>query len=215
MGLLPPLSGSAGSSRLLAVLLLMLLPLTLLHLPALRPPHPTSPPRCPRQDTDDVDFLLSMSMSEFGNCIMQLLATIIFIAVVQVWRARGRPTEGAGEAHREQQGGQGRGWQDCGWPPPPPQRGAPHLVTAPLPCAPALPCSPGSWWAWARWPSSTTSCRSTTGGQGGRLAFAVHSTAASRACLGRHPSVTTCHTSSPPHCGPAGGPTSSCSAWTR
>ena len=38
----------------------------------------------PVQDTDDVDFLLSMSMSEFGNCIMQLLATIIFIAVVQV-----------------------------------------------------------------------------------------------------------------------------------
>ena len=36
------------------------------------------------QDTDDVDFLLSMSMSEFGNCIMQLLATTIFIAVVQV-----------------------------------------------------------------------------------------------------------------------------------
>lgn len=36
------------------------------------------------QDTDDIDFLLSMSMSEFGNCIMQLLATIIFIAVVQV-----------------------------------------------------------------------------------------------------------------------------------
>jgi hypothetical protein len=36
------------------------------------------------QDTDDVDFLLSMSMSEFGNCIMQLVATIIFIAVVQV-----------------------------------------------------------------------------------------------------------------------------------
>ena len=36
------------------------------------------------QDTDDVDFLLSMSMSEFGNCIMQLVATTIFIAVVQV-----------------------------------------------------------------------------------------------------------------------------------
>ena len=40
------------------------------------------------QDTDDVDFLLSMSMSEFGNCIMQLLATVIFIAVVQVRRPR-------------------------------------------------------------------------------------------------------------------------------
>ena len=38
------------------------------------------------QDTDDVDFLLSMSMSEFGNCIMQLVATTIFIAVVQVGR---------------------------------------------------------------------------------------------------------------------------------
>lgn len=37
------------------------------------------------KDTDDVDFLLSMSMSEFGNCIMQLLATTIFIAVVQPW----------------------------------------------------------------------------------------------------------------------------------
>ena len=37
------------------------------------------------QDTDDVDFLLSMSMSEFGNCIMQLLATIIFIACIQPW----------------------------------------------------------------------------------------------------------------------------------
>jgi ABC-type multidrug transport system fused ATPase/permease subunit len=35
------------------------------------------------KDTDDVDFLLSMSMSEFGNCIMQLLSTVIFIAVIQ------------------------------------------------------------------------------------------------------------------------------------
>jgi hypothetical protein len=40
---------------------------------------------CTRQDTDDVDFLLSMSMSEFGNCIFQLLATTIFIAVIQPW----------------------------------------------------------------------------------------------------------------------------------
>ena len=50
-------------------------------------PHRPSPPILVRpgvQDTDDIDFLLSMSMSEFGNCIMQLLATIIFIAVVQV-----------------------------------------------------------------------------------------------------------------------------------
>lgn len=37
------------------------------------------------KDTDDVDFLLSMSMTEFGNCIMQLLATLIFIAVIQPW----------------------------------------------------------------------------------------------------------------------------------
>lgn len=37
------------------------------------------------KDTDDVDFLLSMSMSEFGNCIMQLLATLIFIAIIQPW----------------------------------------------------------------------------------------------------------------------------------
>jgi hypothetical protein len=43
------------------------------------------PPPPPLQDTDEVDFLLSMSMTEFGNCIMQLLATLIFIAVVQPW----------------------------------------------------------------------------------------------------------------------------------
>jgi ATP-binding cassette subfamily C (CFTR/MRP) protein 1 len=35
------------------------------------------------KDTDDVDFLLSMSMTEFGNCIMQLLSTMIFLAVIQ------------------------------------------------------------------------------------------------------------------------------------
>jgi ABC-type multidrug transport system fused ATPase/permease subunit len=35
------------------------------------------------KDTDEVDFLLSMSMTEFGNCIMQLTATLIFLAVVQ------------------------------------------------------------------------------------------------------------------------------------
>lgn len=35
------------------------------------------------RDTDDVDFLLSMSMTEFGNCIMQLLSTLIFLAVIQ------------------------------------------------------------------------------------------------------------------------------------
>ena len=35
------------------------------------------------KDTDDIDFLLSMSMTEFGNCIMQLLSTMIFLAVIQ------------------------------------------------------------------------------------------------------------------------------------
>ena len=35
------------------------------------------------KDTDEVDFLLSMSMTEFGNCIMQLLSTLIFLAVIQ------------------------------------------------------------------------------------------------------------------------------------
>jgi hypothetical protein len=44
------------------------------------------PPCCAApQDTDDIDFLLSMSMSEFGSCIFQLLSTVIFIAVVQPW----------------------------------------------------------------------------------------------------------------------------------
>ena len=37
------------------------------------------------KDTDDVDFLLSMSMTEFGNCIMQLTATLVFLAVIQPW----------------------------------------------------------------------------------------------------------------------------------
>lgn len=35
------------------------------------------------KDTDDVDFLLSLSMSEFGSSLMQLLSTFIFLAVVQ------------------------------------------------------------------------------------------------------------------------------------
>lgn len=35
------------------------------------------------KDTDDIDFLLSMSMTEFGNCIMQLIATLVFLSVVQ------------------------------------------------------------------------------------------------------------------------------------
>lgn len=37
------------------------------------------------QDTDDMDYNLPQSISEFGNCIFQLLATIIFICVVQYW----------------------------------------------------------------------------------------------------------------------------------
>ena len=32
------------------------------------------------QDTDDVDFTLNMAMSEFLNCIFELLGTLIFIA---------------------------------------------------------------------------------------------------------------------------------------
>lgn len=35
------------------------------------------------KDTDDIDFLLSLSMSEFGSSLMQLLSTFIFLAVVQ------------------------------------------------------------------------------------------------------------------------------------
>jgi ABC-type multidrug transport system fused ATPase/permease subunit len=34
---------------------------------------------------DDVDYLLPQSMNDFGNCIMQLLATLIFISVIQPW----------------------------------------------------------------------------------------------------------------------------------
>ncbi len=37
------------------------------------------------QDTDDMDYNLPQSISEFGNCIFQLLATVIFICVVQYW----------------------------------------------------------------------------------------------------------------------------------
>ena len=37
------------------------------------------------QDMDDVDFLLSMSMTEFGSCMFQLLSTLIFLAVIQPW----------------------------------------------------------------------------------------------------------------------------------
>jgi hypothetical protein len=48
------------------------------------------------QDTDDVDFLLTMSMTEFFNCIFQLVATLIFIA--------GEPRQPRG-----QQGAGGRG----------------------------------------------------------------------------------------------------------
>eukprot|EP01025_Chloroclados_australasicus_P037639 TRINITY_DN3846_c0_g4_i1.p1 TRINITY_DN3846_c0_g4~~TRINITY_DN3846_c0_g4_i1.p1 ORF type:complete len:1422 (-),score=137.95 TRINITY_DN3846_c0_g4_i1:223-4488(-) len=37
------------------------------------------------RDTDDLDFSLPQSISELGNCIFQLLATAIFISVVQPW----------------------------------------------------------------------------------------------------------------------------------
>lgn len=32
-----------------------------------------------------MDYNLPQSISEFGNCIFQLLATVIFICVVQYW----------------------------------------------------------------------------------------------------------------------------------
>jgi len=37
------------------------------------------------KDTDDMDYLLPQSLSEFGNCLAQLAATLIFISVVQPW----------------------------------------------------------------------------------------------------------------------------------
>ena len=37
------------------------------------------------KDTDDMDYLLPQSLSEFGNCLMQLAATLIFISIVQPW----------------------------------------------------------------------------------------------------------------------------------
>lgn len=40
---------------------------------------------CAAQDTGDMDFMLSMSLSQLGTCVMNLLGTIIFIAVIQPW----------------------------------------------------------------------------------------------------------------------------------
>ena len=35
------------------------------------------------QDTDDMDYLLPQSITELGNCLMQLAATLIFVSIVQ------------------------------------------------------------------------------------------------------------------------------------
>lgn len=35
------------------------------------------------KDTDDMDYLLPQSVTEFGNCLMQLLSTLIFISIIQ------------------------------------------------------------------------------------------------------------------------------------
>ena len=35
------------------------------------------------QDTDDMDYLLPQSVTELGNCLMQLAATLIFVSIVQ------------------------------------------------------------------------------------------------------------------------------------
>jgi len=35
------------------------------------------------KDTDDMDYLLPQSVTELGNCIMQLLSTLIFISIIQ------------------------------------------------------------------------------------------------------------------------------------
>eukprot|EP00884_Botryococcus_braunii_P000224 jgi/Botrbrau1/10201/Bobra.116_1s0017.1 len=37
------------------------------------------------KDMDDIDYLLPQSLNDFGNCLMQLLATLIFISVIQPW----------------------------------------------------------------------------------------------------------------------------------
>lgn len=75
------------------------------------------------QDTDDIDFLLSMSMSEFGNCIMQLLATIIFIAVVQVGGGLSavRPAQGSQSSEAAGSGARQGGPVECipAWQPAP------------------------------------------------------------------------------------------------
>lgn len=35
------------------------------------------------QDTDDMDQAVPQSITELGNCLMQLLSTLIFISVIQ------------------------------------------------------------------------------------------------------------------------------------
>ena len=44
------------------------------------------------QDTDDMDYLLPQSITELGNCLMQLAATLIFVSIVQpIFLAGGAP----------------------------------------------------------------------------------------------------------------------------
>ena len=44
------------------------------------------------QDTDDMDYLLPQSITELGNCLMQLAATLIFVSIVQpIFLAGGPP----------------------------------------------------------------------------------------------------------------------------
>ncbi len=40
---------------------------------------------CRVQDMDDIDYMLPQSLNDFGNCMMQLLSTLIFISVIQPW----------------------------------------------------------------------------------------------------------------------------------
>jgi ABC-type multidrug transport system fused ATPase/permease subunit len=37
------------------------------------------------KDTDDMDYALPQSITELGNCLMQLAATLIFISIIQPW----------------------------------------------------------------------------------------------------------------------------------
>ena len=43
------------------------------------------------QDTDDMDYLLPQSITELGNCLMQLAATLIFVSIVQPIFLAGTP----------------------------------------------------------------------------------------------------------------------------